>query len=154
MIIKMLELIIDDFEDQKNCGEYNRFPPKYKLKGYKSQAGYAEILVPRCKDIRKLKTLNIRHLGELIAGGKFWRELGMDEVLNRFIPATHLSGNVPLLIKTIILFKLVEPVSKLKLSENYQRLTLSELEGKSFEPQHFYRAMDELIPHKKNIEIT
>ena len=106
------------------------------------------------KDIRKLKTLNIRHLGELLAGEKFWRGLGMEEILNRFTPATRLFGNAPLLIKTMILSRLVEPLSKLALAENYQTLALSDLEGKSFIAQHFYRAMDELIPHKDRIEIT
>ena len=106
------------------------------------------------RDIRKLKTLNIRHLGELLAGEKFWRQLGMDEILNRFITATHLNGSAPLLIETMILSRLVEPMSKLKLSENCQQLAISELEGKSFQPHHFYLAMDELIPHKENIEIA
>ncbi len=106
------------------------------------------------KDIRKLKTLNIRELGEVLAGEKFWRELEMDEILNRFTPDTRLFGNAPLLIKTMVLSRLVEPLSKLALSEYYQKLALSGLEGEQFIPQHFYRAMDELIPHKDEIEIA
>ena len=106
------------------------------------------------KDIRKLKTLNVRHLGEILAGEKIWNELEMNDILRRYLNHTRLSGNATLLIKTMILSRLVEPMSKLALSENYQQLALSELEGKSFIPQHFYRAMDELIPHKDRIEIA
>ena len=106
------------------------------------------------KDIRKLNTLNVKHLGEILAGEKFWRKLGMDQTLERLIPSTHLDGNAPLLVKTMVLSRLVKPVSKLALSNNYQQLAISELEGKSFQPHHFYLAMDELIPHKENMEIA
>ena len=106
------------------------------------------------KDIRKLKTLNVKQLGEILAGEKIWKELEMNDILRRYLNHTRLSGNATLLIKTMILSRLVEPMSKLALSENYQQLALSELEGKSFIPQHFYRAMDELIPHKDRIEIA
>lgn len=106
------------------------------------------------KDIRQLKTLNVKQLGEIIAGEKFWRELEMERILERFLPDNHLAGNAPLLIKTMVLSRLVEPLSKLALSENYQTLALSGLESKAFIAQHFYRAMDELIPHKDQIEIA
>jgi len=104
------------------------------------------------KDIRKLKTLNVKHLGEILVGEKFWKELQLNDILQRCLNHNRLSGKAALLIKTMVLSRLVEPVSKLKLSENYHRLALSELEGESFEPQHFYRAMDELIPHQEGIE--
>jgi len=136
------------------------------------------------KDIRQLNTLNVKQLGEIIAGEKFWRELEMERILERFLPDNHLAGNTPLLIKTMVLSRLVEPLSKLALSENYQHLALSGLESKPpwaagfaaaydlklkypargqrsgyfqykvFIAQHFYRAMDELIPHKDQMEIA
>ncbi len=106
------------------------------------------------KDIRKLKTLNVRHLGEILAGEKIWKELGMDNILQRCLNHTRLSGSAALLIKTMILSRLVEPMSKLALAGWYQQMALEGLEGKSFEPQHFYRAMDELIPHQERIEIA
>ena len=106
------------------------------------------------KDIRKLKTLNVKYLGEILAGEKIWKELEMNDILRRYLNCIRLSGNAILLVKTMILSRLVETMSKLKLSENYHQLALPELEGKSFIPQHFYRAMDELIPHKDRIEIA
>ena len=106
------------------------------------------------KDIRKLKTLNIRYLGEILAGEKIWKELEMNDILRRYLNHTRLSGSATLLIKTMILSRLVETMSKLALAGWYQQMALPELEGKSFEPQHFYRAMDELIPHKDRIEIA
>ena len=106
------------------------------------------------KDIRKLKTINVKELGELLAGEKFWLQLGMEQILRRLIPDTHLEGNAPLLIKTMVLSRLIEPLSKLALAGNYQRLALPELENVSFQPHHFYLAMDELIPHKDRIEIA
>ncbi len=106
------------------------------------------------KDIRKLKTVNIKHLGEVLAGEKFWDQLGISEIVERLIPDTHLNGNAPLLVKTMVLSRLIEPMSKLALSENYHQLALSGLADRSFDPHHFYLAMDELIPHKDEIEIA
>jgi transposase len=105
------------------------------------------------KDIRSLKTKTVQHLGELLAGEKTWQILGMNNILKRHLNSSHLSGDAPLLVKTMALSRLVEPTSKLALSENYHQLALSDLADKSFACQHFYRAMDELIPRKEAVEI-
>ena len=108
----------------------------------------------RFQDLRKLKTLNIKHLGEILAGEKSWNDLGLEQILSRFLSRTRLADKTVLLLKTMILSRLIEPQSKLALSGWYHQMALAELEGELFQPQHFYRAMDELIPHKDRIEIA
>lgn len=106
------------------------------------------------KDIRKLKSENTQHLGEIIAGEKIWNELELTELLEKLIPDSHVGGNVPLIVKTMVLSRLVEPLSKLALSKFYPRLAIPGLDDQALEPHHFYRAMDELIPHKDAVEIA
>ncbi len=106
------------------------------------------------KDIRKIKTLNVKHLGPILAGEKLWDMLGMTQILNDYIPRNHLQGHAVLLIKIMVLSRLIEPESKLSLSENYKNYAISDLENNSFDSHHFYLAMDELIPHKEKIEIA
>ncbi len=105
-------------------------------------------------DARSLKTKTVQHFGELLAGESIWQELGLDRILSRYLTGERLSGNAVLLVKTLILSRLVEPTSKLALADHYPSLALPELDGKSFQPHHFYRAMDELIGSKETIEIA
>ncbi len=105
-------------------------------------------------DLHDLEIHSVQHLGELLAGEMFWQELGLDEILPRHLNGQRLSGKAPLLVKTMVLSRLVKPLSKLALTENLHRLAIPRLEGSHFEPHHFYRAMDELIRCKETIEIA
>jgi len=97
-------------------------------------------------DLRNLKSIRCQHLGEILAADIFWDRFQLSDIMERY------TGEDTILIKAMIVSRLIEPLSKLRLSGEYYRMALSGLDDKEYSYQHFYRAMDTLIAHKEDIE--
>lgn len=98
-------------------------------------------------DIRNLKSYKVQHLGEILAAEVFWKRFNLTSILEKYI------GTDTILVKAMIFSRLVKPVSKLRLSREYNRLAIEGISDKDYDYQHFYRAMDNLIVYKETIEV-
>jgi hypothetical protein len=88
--------------------------------------------------------------GPALIFGRLWGELGLPVILERLLGETAAVSNYPEAIFAMVLNRLCDPASKLRVSEWIQ--TVYRPEWESLELQHFYRALDFLTEHKAEIE--
>ena len=92
-------------------------------------------------------------LGPLLILERLFEDLGINKVMER-IKDSHprLSFDLKKILFTLVVSRFVDPSSKLKVFEHWQRLFYPEMIDGDMELHHIYRAMDLLCCHKEEIE--
>jgi len=88
--------------------------------------------------------------GPALVFGRLWEELGLPTVLERLLAKTPAVSDYPEAVFAMVLNRLCDPASKLRVSEWMQ--TVYRPEWATLELQHLYRALDILAEHKAEIE--
>jgi transposase len=93
-----------------------------------------------------------RLLGPVLVAEAIWDRLGIASVIARVLRKRKIELDVPLLSFGMVANRLVEPRSKLALTEWYRRVHIPGLLDLSPDVHQFYRAMDALLDCKEAIE--
>lgn len=88
--------------------------------------------------------------GPALVFGRLWEELGLPAILERLLGDTAAVSDYPEAVFAMVLNRLCDPASKLRVSEWVE--TVYRPEWASLELQHFYRALDFLTEGKSEIE--
>jgi len=108
-------------------------------------------------DTSAVRVENCRSFGGVWLAWELIRKLGLDQFLKRTIPTGR--EDVPWSVTALILViaRLCEPSSELHIAEHFYRKTaLPELLGvpvEKVDDNRLYRALDKLLPHKRELEL-
>ncbi len=97
-----------------------------------------------------------RRFGDVWLGWKLWQTLKLDEWSRAKLPAGREKVSWATMAAILVLARLCEPSSELHIAEDwFRRTALDDLLGVPVEKvneDRLYRALDELLPHKEDLE--
>lgn len=107
-------------------------------------------------DPKSIKVERVRDFGGPWLGLSIARELGLVEFLERTLPPGREEVPWPLMALVLVLGRLIDPSSELRLAEHlYGHTAMSELLGvpeEKVNDDRLYRALDALLPHKDALQ--
>lgn len=107
-------------------------------------------------DLQKVYLERSRRFGDAWLGWTLWRALGLEEVLAECMPEGREEVSWVRMAAILVIARLCEPSSELHIAEDwYRRTALEDLLGipaEKVNDDRLYRALDELLPHKKVLE--
>ena len=105
---------------------------------------------------KKLRLERGRRFGDVWLGQLLWHAVGLDELLGRLLPEGTEDVPWAKMAAVQVIARLCEPSSDLHIAEDwYRRTALDDLLGVSEEKvneQRVYRALDQMLPHKTEME--
>lgn len=108
-------------------------------------------------DVKRVRVERSRQFGGCWLGLQLLRELGMEELLQGLLPAGRVEVPWSAMALVLVLGRLVDCSSELHLAEHgYEASALAELLGvpaAKVNDDRLYRALDQLLPHKRALEI-
>ncbi len=97
-----------------------------------------------------------RDFGAVWLGWTLWRALHLDEFLERTMQRGREDVPWPQMAAVLVLARLCEPSSELHIAEDWYRKTALEdllgIDAEKVNENRLYRALDELLPHKAELE--
>lgn len=97
-----------------------------------------------------------RTFGDVWLGFTLWRALRLDKLCEELLPRGREKVPWSVMAAVLVLARLCEPSSELHIAERWYRGTALEdllgLPGKGVNDDRLYRALDRLLPHKREIE--
>lgn len=90
--------------------------------------------------------------GDIALVKAVWDKIDLGGIIKSCLSTKKPSFSPVLACLIMVTNRLISPQSKLSVVDWYKRIYLPEIEGTRFDYQHFYRAMDHLIPIKEKIE--
>ncbi len=90
--------------------------------------------------------------GASMVADYLWNEFALSDRIGRLLQPYRVDFDVSLYVKVMVINRLIDPRSKLAVSEWYRRIYLPDLEGKDLSLHHFYRALDYLHKVKEPLE--
>ncbi len=107
-------------------------------------------------DLKGVRVERSRQFGGCWLGLTLLRQLGLDEVLEQLLPPGREEVPWAVMSLVLVLGRLMEPSSELHLAEHgYEASALAELLGvpaAKVNDDRLYRALDQLLPHKRALE--
>jgi hypothetical protein len=150
--LRLVEAYRDNGRVQKrvlaHLGNLDTLDPAALVRLGERFAGFGGRTLPPAKT---LEALQARRYGETLAGSHLWDELRLTEYLLAQAPSGRRSFHFPLAVLVMVLNRLMDPRSKLAVTEWQRKIFLPGME-RELEYQHFLRALDRLIPLKEPLE--
>ena len=107
-------------------------------------------------DTKRVRVERIRDFGGCWLGLQISEKLGLIELLEELLPDGHEDIPWSMMAMTLVLMRLCEPSSELRIAEHlYERSSLTDLlgiPGEKINDDRLYRALDNLLPRKREIE--
>jgi transposase len=107
-------------------------------------------------DLKRIAVERKRAFGGPWIGLELCRQVGLIDFLERTLPAGREEIPWPVMAQILILARLCDPASELHIAERfYQASALSDLLGvpaNKVNEDRLYRALDQLLPHKEELE--
>jgi transposase len=111
---------------------------------------------PVAVHLDKIRLERPRDFGAVWLGWTLWRALRLDEFLERAMEAGREDVPWPQMAAVLVLARLCEPSSELHIAEDWYRKTALEdllgIDAEKVNENRLYRALDELLPHKAELE--
>jgi hypothetical protein len=105
---------------------------------------------------RKLRLERSRRFGDVWLAWELWQALGLDQWLERQMPAGREDVPWHVMASVRVIARLCEPSSELHIAEDFFRRTALEdplgLAAAKVNDNRLYRALDRLLPHKDALE--
>ena len=113
-----------------------------------------EVAVP--VQLKRIRLERGRTFGDVWLGWTLWRALRLDEVLARLLPEGREAVPWATMAAVLVLARLCEPSSELHIAEDWYRRTALEdllaLPAARVNDDRLYRALDQLLSHKRALE--
>jgi transposase len=107
-------------------------------------------------DLKRVRLERSRSFGAVWLGWKLWQGLKFDEICAELMPRGREAVRWADVVAILVIGRLCEPSSELHVAEDWYRTTaLADLVGAQPEQiydERLYRALDQLLPHKDEIE--
>lgn len=107
-------------------------------------------------DPSSIRVERVREMGGPWLALEIAKRLGIDSLLERLMPPGREKVPWPLMSLVLVISRLLDPSSELKIAEHgFSRSALSDLLGipaDKVNDDRLYRALDELLPHKEELE--
>lgn len=107
-------------------------------------------------DVKRIRVEGVRDFGGYWIGLQIWNRLGLDSFLNKVVTRGREEIPWSAMAGVLVLMRLCDPSSELRIAEHlYERTALGELLGipaDKVNEDRLYRALDELLPHKAELE--
>ncbi len=107
--------------------------------------------------LREVRVERGRSFGDVWLGWLLWQALELDKLCEEVLPRGRETVTWPQMALILVLARLCEPSSELHIAEDwYRRTALEDLLGikaKSVNETRLYRALDQLLPHKRALEV-
>ena len=107
-------------------------------------------------DLKRLRLERGRRFGDVWLGLRLWQALGLDQWLERRLPAGREAVPWSAMVAVLVIARLCEPSNELHIAEDwFRRTALSDLLGLAeakVNDDRLYRALDRLLPHKDALE--
>jgi len=132
-----------------NLGNVNRYSEQEVRRIIQKLSEFLSEPLGSAEDI---KNLGVRHYGDVLAANALWEELGLTQAIKSRLADRKTGFDVSLYLKLMVFNRLLEPRSKLGVSQWYHRVFLPEVIGKELDVHCFYRAMDYLEEMKDDLE--
>src|SRR6516164_4721941 len=108
-------------------------------------------------DLRRFRLERGRRFGDVWLGLRLWQALGLDTVLERWLPAGREEVPWAKMAAVLVLARFCAPSSELHIAEDwFRRTALGDLLGVADDKvndDRLYRALDRLLPYKPLLEI-
>ena len=108
-------------------------------------------------DAGRVKVDRVREFGRPWLGMELVRQLGLTEVLDRLLPRGREQVPWSLTALILVLLRWYDPSSELRMAEHlYEQSALPDLLGvpaDKINDDRLYRALDQLLPHKRALEV-
>jgi hypothetical protein len=106
--------------------------------------------------LKRIRLERGRRFGDVWLAWTLWRALRLDEVLTRLLPPGREAVPWATMAAVLVLARLCEPSSELHIAEDWYRGTalddLLALPAPLINDDRLYRALDRLLPHKRELE--
>jgi len=108
-------------------------------------------------DLKGVRVERGRVFGDVWLGWLLWQALELDELFDAIFPLGREKASWSHMVLILVLARLCEPSSELHIAEDwYRRTALEDLLG--IKPEliydtRLYRALDRLLPHKRELEV-
>lgn len=106
--------------------------------------------------LKRIRLARGRRFGDVWLAWTLWRALRFDEALERLLPAGREAVPWATMAAVLVLARLCEPSSELHIAENWYRRTALEdllaLPAPLINDDRLYRALDRLLPQKRQLE--
>jgi hypothetical protein len=106
--------------------------------------------------LKRIRLERGRRFGDVWLGWTLWRALRLDEELERLLPAGREAVPWATMAAVLVVARLCEPSSELHIAEDWYRRTALEdllaLPAPLVNDDRLYRALDRLLPHKRELE--
>jgi transposase len=124
---------------------------QYEL--FEERVGSERTIAIRLDRVRLERT---RRFGDLWLSWTLWRALGLDRLCAELMPEGRTEVPWPTVAAVLVVARLCEPSSELHIAEDFYRTTALEdmldLPAAQVNDDRLYRALDQLLPHKRTIE--
>jgi transposase len=112
---------------------------------------------PVTVDLRRFRLERSRRFGDVWLGLRLWQALGLDKLLEGFMPAGREDVPWAQMATVLVLARFCEPSSELHIAEDWFRRTalgdLLAIPEDKVNDDRLYRALDRLLPHKDVLEM-
>ena len=107
-------------------------------------------------DVESVRVVNCRSFGGAWLGLEILRKLGLVALLEKVMPPGREDVPWPMMALVLVLCRLCDPSSELHVAEHsFEHSAISDLLGippEKVNDDRLYRALDELLPHKAELE--
>lgn len=107
---------------------------------------------PARGSIEDFETRNVQHFGVPYVVQFLWDQLGLTAAIQDALKGRNVTFDVARYVQAMVIHRLVDPSSKLRLFQTLDELYLPDADGGDWQLQHFYRALDHLMDIKPDLE--
>ncbi|MHA1343739.1 MAG: IS1634 family transposase [Promethearchaeota archaeon] len=135
-----------------NFGNIDNWPIS-KVKSFiKKLSAFYEIEPPSFID-EKINHERVLNYGQILLCQKLWDEINAKELIKESSKKLKIKFDISLPVKIMTFNRLIEPKSKLKVSEWYKTQYFRETFDSEIPLQNFYRSLDHLTKIKESLEL-
>ncbi|WP_231862933.1 IS1634 family transposase [Alicyclobacillus mali (ex Roth et al. 2021)] len=102
--------------------------------------------------LEDFETQQVLHFGVPYVVQFLWNQLGLTEAIRDALRDREVTFDVARYVQAMVIHRLVDPSSKLRLFHTLDDLYLPDWDGEPWQLQHFYRALDYLVNIKPQLE--
>jgi len=134
-----------------NFGNISKWPASKVKIFIKKLSAFYKIEAPSFID-EKINHKNVLNYGQILLCQKLWDEIDAKELIKECSKKLKIKFDISLPVKIMVFNRLIEPKSKLKVSEWYKRQYFKETFNNQIPLQNFYRSLDHLMKIKGSLE--